>query len=120
MLFVRWQRAAAAAQLGKSVAGATSTRCRRGAGFGSEFRPGNNPVDRLFDGTALDAVEQLAPLLAELTPPWSQWFGLIPGREVGAIERGAVAEAWIGSLRPCRPTSIVRTSRSRSINASSI
>ncbi|HEX2459521.1 MAG TPA: portal protein, partial [Vicinamibacterales bacterium] len=67
---------------------------QRGAGFGSEFRPGNNPVDRLFDGTALDAVEQLgASLLAELTPPWSQWFGLIPGREVGAIERGAVAEA---------------------------
>ena len=67
---------------------------QRGAGFGSEFRPGANPVDRLFDGTALDGVEQLgASLLAELTPPWSQWFGLIPGREVGAIERGAVAEA---------------------------
>ena len=27
---------------------------QRGAGFGSEFRPGANPVDRLFDGTALD------------------------------------------------------------------
>jgi Bacteriophage head to tail connecting protein len=67
---------------------------QRGAGFGSEFRPGNNPVDRLFDGTALDAVEQLgASLLAELTPPWSQWFGLIPGREVSTIERGGVAEA---------------------------
>ena len=67
---------------------------QRGAGFGSEFRPGNNPVDRLFDGTALDAVEQLgASLLAELTPPWSQWFGLIPGREVSMIERGGLAEA---------------------------
>jgi hypothetical protein len=50
---------------------------QRGTGLGSEFRPGTNPVDRLFDGTALDAVEQLgASLLAELTPPWSQWFGL--------------------------------------------
>jgi hypothetical protein len=67
---------------------------QRGAGFGSELRPGTNPVDRLFDGTALDAVEQLgASLLAELTPPWSQWFGLMPGREVSALERGAVAEA---------------------------
>ena len=35
----------------------------------------------LFDGTAADAVEQLAAsLLAELTPPWSRWFGLTPGR----------------------------------------
>jgi Bacteriophage head to tail connecting protein len=67
---------------------------QRGSGFGSEFRPGANPVERLFDGTALDGVEQLgASLLAELTPPWSQWFGLIPGRDVGPLERGAVAEA---------------------------
>jgi hypothetical protein len=66
---------------------------QRGAGFGSEFRPGANPVERLFDGTALDGVDQLAAsLLAELTPPWSQWFGLIPGRDVGPLERGAVAE----------------------------
>ena len=67
---------------------------QRGTGFGAEFRPGANPVERLFDGTALDGVEQLgASLLAELTPPWSQWFGLIPGRDVGPLQRGAVAEA---------------------------
>ncbi|WP_216348650.1 portal protein, partial [Roseomonas sp. TAS13] len=31
----------------------------------------------LFDGTAADAVEQLAAsLLAELTPPWSRWLSL--------------------------------------------
>ena len=67
---------------------------QRGAGFGSEFRPGANPIERLFDGTALDGVEQLgASLLAELTPPWSQWFGLVPGRDVGPVEHGAVAEA---------------------------
>ena len=67
---------------------------QRGTGFGAEFRPGANLVERLFDGTALDGVEQLgASLLAELTPPWSQWFGLIPGRDIGPIQRGAVAEA---------------------------
>ena len=27
---------------------------QRGTGFGTEFRPGANPVERLFDGTALD------------------------------------------------------------------
>ena len=37
----------------------------------------------LFDGTAVDAVEQLgASLLAELTPPWSGWLGLRPGHDV--------------------------------------
>lgn len=66
---------------------------QRGAGFGLEFGPGRNPAERLFDGTALDAVDQLAAsLLAELTPPWSQWFGLIPGRDVGPLERGVLAD----------------------------
>jgi hypothetical protein len=66
---------------------------QRGTGFGEEFRPGKNPHERLFDGTAPDAVEQLAAsLLAELTPPWSAWFGLIPGRDVAPLERGLLAE----------------------------
>ena len=35
----------------------------------------------LFDATAADAAEQLAAsLFAELTPPWSRWFGLAPTR----------------------------------------
>jgi hypothetical protein len=35
----------------------------------------------LYDGTAADAAEQLAAsLLAELTPPWTRWFGFTPGR----------------------------------------
>jgi hypothetical protein len=39
--------------------------------------PGEKKADRLFDGTAPDAVDQLAAsLLSELTPPWAQWFGL--------------------------------------------
>ena len=42
--------------------------------------PGAAP---LFDATAADAAEQLAAsLLAELAPPWSRWFGLVPAREV--------------------------------------
>jgi hypothetical protein len=50
-------------------------------------------ADRLFDGTAIDAVEQLAAsLMAELVPPWSEWFGLRPGIDVPPAERGAVAE----------------------------
>lgn len=69
----------------------------RGAGFTPEVAPGRNPAERLFDGTALDAVEQLAAsLLAELTPPWSQWFGLIPGRDVGPLERGLLADTLDG------------------------
>ncbi len=40
--------------------------------------PGAAP---LFDATAADAAEQLAAsLLAELAPPWSRWFGLVPAR----------------------------------------
>lgn len=35
---------------------------------------------KLFDGTAGDAVDQLASsLLAQLTPPFSQWIGVAPG-----------------------------------------
>lgn len=66
---------------------------QRGAGLGQEFAPAARHADRLFDGTAPDAVEQLAAsLLAELLPPWSQWFGLRPGPDVPAEERGALAE----------------------------
>ncbi|MDB5372293.1 MAG: phage tail protein [Belnapia sp.] len=49
----------------------------------------------LFDATAADAAEQLAAsLLAELTPPWSRWFGIAPARPLqdGAAGRAA-AEA---------------------------
>ncbi len=49
----------------------------------------------LFDATAADAAEQLAAsLLAELTPPWSRWFGLSPARPFAEGEAGrAMAEA---------------------------
>lgn len=44
--------------------------------------PGAKKGIRLYDGTATDAVDQLAAsLLSELTPPWDQWFDFKPGRE---------------------------------------
>ncbi len=44
----------------------------RGFGFGAQFAPAQRHAERLFDGTALDAADQLAAsLLAGLTPPWS-------------------------------------------------
>ncbi|EKV27053.1 Head-TO-tail joining protein [Caenispirillum salinarum AK4] len=59
------------------------------AGTGAE---GAKRTDRLFDGTAPDAVDQLAAsLLAQLTPPWARWFGLAAGVEVEDAERDAVA-----------------------------
>lgn len=42
--------------------------------------PGAKRTERLFDGTAADAVDQLAAsLMAELTPPWARWFELARG-----------------------------------------
>jgi len=52
---------------------------------------GGGRTARLFDATAGDAAEQLAAsLLAQLTPPWSRWFGLAPGSEVDDAEAGAL------------------------------
>lgn len=46
----------------------------------------------IYDATAADAAEQLAAsLLAELTPPWSRWFGLAPGRPVEGDSQAAIA-----------------------------
>ncbi len=60
----------------------------RAPGSSGDLRRG----ERLYDGTAPDAVDQLAAsLLAELTPPWSRWFGFTPGRDVPDDARGQVA-----------------------------
>jgi hypothetical protein len=65
----------------------------RGHGLSHGGVVGANHAERLFDGTAPDAVEQLASsLLAELTPPWSRWFGLRPGHDVDAADKGELAE----------------------------
>ena len=46
----------------------------------------------IYDATAADAAEQLAAsLLAELTPPWSRWFGLAPARPVEGDSQAAIA-----------------------------
>lgn len=58
--------------------------------FGAE--PGGKRADRLFDGTAPDAVDQLAAsLLAELTPPWTRWFGFEGGPGLTEEERATIA-----------------------------
>jgi hypothetical protein len=42
---------------------------------------------KLFDGTAGDNVDQLASsLLAQLTPPWSSWIGMVPGPQADEKE----------------------------------
>lgn len=57
----------------------------------SPNQPGRR-ADALFDGTAADAVDQLAAsLLAQLTPPWSRWFAFQPGEEIDEALQGAVA-----------------------------
>ena len=56
-------------------------------------RPGEKKTDKLFDGTAPDAVDQLAAsLLAQLTPPWARWFGLAAGTEIFEEEEAAITD----------------------------
>jgi len=53
-----------------------------GKPFNNTAVAGDRRVDRLYDGTAPDGVEQLAAaLLAQLTPPGSDWFGFVPGED---------------------------------------
>lgn len=55
--------------------------------------PGEKKGARLYDGTAVDAVDQLsASLLSELTPPWSRWFDFKPGPEIPEEARPRIAE----------------------------
>jgi hypothetical protein len=67
--------------------------------------PGERKTDKLFDGTAADAVDQLAAsLLSELTPPWSRWFGLAPGPAASDQERaelGPILEHAEAVRGPC-------------------
>ncbi|MGF1475207.1 MAG: portal protein [Geminicoccaceae bacterium] len=56
----------------------------RGSGLNTGQGPGRISPETMYDGTAADAVEQLAAsLLAQLTPPSSEWFGFkpVPGLE---------------------------------------
>ncbi|PZP56778.1 MAG: phage tail protein [Micavibrio aeruginosavorus] len=52
----------------------------------------NRKSERLYDATALDAVDQLAAsLLGNLTPIWTQWFGLRPGPQLSEKEAQSLA-----------------------------
>ena len=52
------------------------------------FGSTTSKTNRLFDGTAPDAVDQLgAMMLSELTPPWMSWFALSTGTELAKEEK---------------------------------
>lgn len=47
--------------------------------------------DRLFDGTAPDAVDQLAAsIMSQLTPPGGRWFGFSVGPDVDAVDHSTL------------------------------
>jgi len=57
-----------------------------------EQRPGEDRTNEIFDATAMDSVDQLAAsLLGNLTPTWSQWFGLKPGPDLSDEEADQLA-----------------------------
>lgn len=61
---------------------------------------GQRKTDHIFDATATDAVEQLAAsLLGQLTPPWSSWFGFVPGPELSNSEAEALSPALENAAR---------------------
>ncbi|MGQ0526463.1 MAG: portal protein [Alphaproteobacteria bacterium] len=61
-------------------------------GFLYENTPGARRMEKIFDATAMDAVDHLAAsLLGNLTPTWSQWFGLKPGPDLSAAEAERIA-----------------------------
>ncbi len=54
----------------------------------STFKTTTNKVNLLFDGTAPDAVDQLAAqILSDMTPPWLRWFQLTAGTDLSEDER---------------------------------
>ena len=60
--------------------------------FSRITQPGAIQTARLYEGTALDAVDQLAAsLLGHLTPPWTQWFGFKPGPDLSPSEAQALS-----------------------------
>ena len=55
---------------------------------------GQSKASHIYDGTAMDSVEQLAAsLLGNLTPPWSQWFGFQPGPDMSPQDAELIAPA---------------------------
>ncbi len=61
-------------------------------GFNGDLLLGKPRTNNIYDATAMDAAEQLsASLLGNLTPTWSQWFGLKPGPDLSPSEADALA-----------------------------
>ncbi len=61
-------------------------------GFYSPLQAGKQRNLRIYDATAMDAAEQLAAsLMGQLTPVWSQWFGLKPGPDLSSEEADRLA-----------------------------
>ena len=61
-------------------------------GFTFENATGRPRTEQIFDATAMDAVDQLASsMLGNLTPTWSQWFGLKPGPDLSDAEAEQLA-----------------------------
>ena len=62
------------------------------AGFDGMDKGGRNGLEKIYDATAMDSADQLAAsLLGNLTPSWSQWFGLKPGPDLSPEEAEALA-----------------------------
>lgn len=58
----------------------------------SVFNTTQSKINRLFDGTAPDCVDQLAALmLSEMTPPWQRWFQLTAGTDLSNTEAATIA-----------------------------
>ena len=61
-------------------------------GFQSKAMNGSARTQDIYDATAMDAADQLASsMLGNLTPTWSQWFGLKPGPDLNAQETERLA-----------------------------
>ena len=79
---------------------------------------GKRRHDDIYDATALDSADQLASsLLGNLTPIWSQWFGLKPGLDLSDEEADKLAPVPKKQRRLFRIILIAPTSRWRCINA---
>ncbi len=61
-------------------------------GFNGNISVGGVRTNKIYDATALDAADQLAAsLMGNLTPIWSQWFGLKAGPDLSPSEADALA-----------------------------
>lgn len=57
------------------------------------FSESNSKINRLFDATAPDCVDQLSALmLSEMTPPWQRWFQLTAGTDLSHEETAEISQ----------------------------